>query len=153
MKSSNAMQLLNCQARYKGALSRWEQFADHVSEYCRDLKLADDSPAGLPMPDICHEDNSIEIQFTDVKLKCQFQCLEHGSQLLFGYLKAENGLEKFTVTKAVFLSDGGDILQSKGGKAGDFHLVADEAVNGVFFAGCKQALNTAWRDREEDLGA
>jgi hypothetical protein len=142
--SDNLSFLLAHRHNFLTVSKQWDIFAWFIKEYCEEAKFHRGGFPVLPKPTIDKEARSIEITFTDVKLICRFRHSGDGAILFFGYAKNKNGREKFKNTNNVYLDRLGNILNEEDGKTTDLLLRDGLSVNGVYFKGCRQALEVAY---------
>ena len=144
MENMNVYRLIQDGHGFKEAEKRWLTRVEKIKAYCSEQRLIGGELFTLVEP-TSTESHSIAIQFTDIKLVCQFRHMGGGSVLLFGYMKAKvGGQDKFKVTNRVYLDRAGNALEAKGGQPGPYCIQNEDFIDGVFFAECRKAQEAAW---------
>jgi hypothetical protein len=144
MENKNVYRLIQDGHGYKEAENRWLTRVEKIKAYCSEQRLIGGELFTLVEP-TSTESHSIAIQFTDIKLVCQFRHMGGGSVLLFGYMKPEiGGQDKFKVTNKVYLDNLGNALEAKGGQPGPYCIQHDDFIDNVFFAECRKVQDAVW---------
>ncbi len=144
MENENVYRLIQDGHGFKEAEKRWLTRVEKIKAYCSEQRLIGGELFTLVEP-TSTESHSIAIQFTDIKLVCQFRHMGGGSVLLFGYMKPKIGEQaKFKLTNWVYLDNVGNALETKGGKPGPYCIQNEDFIDGVFFAECRKAQEAAW---------
>ena len=144
MKNENVYRLIQYGHGFREAENRWLTTVEKIKAYCSEHRLIGGELFTLVEP-TSTEFHSIGIQFTDLKLVCQFRYIGGGAVLLFGYMNPKiGGQDKFKVTNWVYLDSAGNVLEAKGGKPGPYGIQNEDFIDGVFFAECRKAQEASW---------